>query len=215
MVAIESKDSLYVENLLPDSEEFFKELEAYAVENKVPIIDKIGISYLIQLFKIKKAKNILEIGTAIAYSSIRLCEEVGANVTTIERSEVMQEQAEKNIKLRGLEDKITMVKGDALVLHDEVVKNAPYDVVFIDGAKSQSRKFFELYEPYFADDVLVITDNVLFKGMVADPSIIEKSKDLRQLARKIDEYNQWLMAHPKYSTSILPFGDGVAVTIRK
>ncbi|MBF0710754.1 MULTISPECIES: O-methyltransferase [unclassified Gemella] len=215
MVAIESKDSLYVENLLPESEDFFKGLEAYALENKVPIIDKIAIAYLIQLFKIKKAKNILEIGTAIAYSSIRLCEEVGAKVTTIERNELMQEQAEKNINLRGLEDRITMVKGDALVLHDEVVKQAPYDVVFIDGAKSQSRKFFELYEPYFADDVLIITDNVLFKGMVSDPSIIQKSKDLRQLARKIDKYNQWIMNHPNYSTSIMPFGDGIAMTIRK
>lgn len=215
MVAIASKDSLYVENLLPKSEAFFETLEAYAVDNRVPIIDKISISYLSQLLKIKKAKNILEIGTAIAYSAIRLCEETGANVVTIERDDKMYQEAVKNVTTRLLNDKISLIHSDALILNDEVIQKAPYDVVFIDGAKSQSRKFFELYEPYFAKDVLVITDNVLFKGMVADPSIIEHSRDLKQLSRKINAYNEWLMTHSHYETTILPFGDGMAISIRK
>ncbi|MBU0278412.1 MULTISPECIES: O-methyltransferase [unclassified Gemella] len=214
MVAIESKDSLYVENLLPDSEKFFKELEIFAKENHVPIIDKIGLAYLVQLLKIKKAKNILEIGTAIAYSSINLCEKVGCKVTTIERDKKMYDLARKNVSARNLLNKISLIYGDALELSEEVVKNSPYDVVFIDGAKSQSRKFFELYEPYFSEDVLVITDNVLFKGMVADPSIIKQSRDLKQLSRKINNYNEWLMKNKNYETVILPFGDGIAITIR-
>lgn len=215
MVAIESKDSLYVANLLPDSDDFFKNLEKFAEENRVPIIDKIGISYLVQLLKIKKAKNVLEIGTAIAYSSISLAERVGCNVTTIERDNKMFELATANVTYRNLLDKITLIHRDALELDAKVIANAPYDVVFIDGAKSQSQKFFELYEPYFAEDVVVITDNVLFKGMVADPSIIQHSRDLKQLSRKINNYNEWLMKHHNYETTILPFGDGIAITIRK
>lgn len=215
MVAIDSKDSLYVTNLLGESEQFYKNLEIFAEENRVPIIDKIGISYLVQLLKIKKAKNVLEIGTAIAYSSMQIAEKVGCTVTTIERDDNMFKLATENVNKRNLENKITLIHNDALILHEDVVKNAPYDVVFIDGAKSQSKKFFELYEPYFAEDVLIITDNVLFKGMVADPSIIQHSRDLKQLSRKINNYNEWIMSHENYETTILPFGDGIAITIRK
>lgn len=215
MVAIDSKDSLYVENLLPENDDFYKRLENFAKENRVPILDKIGRAYLIQLLNIKKAKSVLEIGTAIAYSTISFCENVGCKVVTIERDDKMYEQAAQNILERNLQDKITTIYGDALELDDRVIANAPYDVLFIDGAKSQSRKFFELYEPYFAEDVLVITDNVLFKGMVADPSIIKHSRDLRQLSRKINNYNEWLMSHPNYNSVILPFGDGIAITTRR
>lgn len=215
MVAIDSKDSLYVLNLLQDSDDFYLELEKYAEENRVPIIDKIGITYLVQLLKIKKAKNVLEIGTAIAYSSMQIAEYVGCHVTTIERDDKMYSEAVKNVNNRKLQNKITLIHRDALELDNQVKLKAPYDVVFIDGAKSQSKKFFELYEPYFADDVLIITDNVLFKGMVSDPSIIRHSRDLRQLSRKINNYNEWLMKHPNYSSVILPFGDGVAITTRR
>ena len=173
MVAIESKDDLYVIDLLEDFDEFYLELEKYAEGHRVPIIDKIGIRFLIQMLKVK------------------------------------------NIEKRNLTDKTTLLHADALELKNEVVTNAPYDVVFIDGAKSQSRKFFELYEPYFAEDVVVITDNVLFKGMVADPSIIKHSRDLKQLSRKINNYNEWLLKHENYESVILPFGDGITITTRK
>ena len=95
MVAIESKDDLYVIDLLEDFDEFYLELEKYAEENRVPIIDKIGIRFLIQMLKVKKAKNLLEIGTAIGYTSIKLAEKIGCNVTTIERDDKMYNQAKK------------------------------------------------------------------------------------------------------------------------
>ena len=215
MVAIESKDDLYVIDLLEDFDEFYLDLEKFAEENRVPIIDKIGIRFLIQMLKIKKAKNLLEIGTAIGYTSIKLAETIGCKVTTIERDDKMYNIAKSNVEKRDLTDKITLLHADALELQDEVIKNAPYDIVFIDGAKSQSRKFFELYEPYFAEDVVVLTDNVLFKGMVADPSIIRHSRDLKQLSRKINNYNEWLLNHENYESVILPFGDGIAITTRK
>ena len=81
--------------------------------------------------------------------------------------------------------------------------------------KVKVESFFELYEPYFAEDVVVLTDNVLFKGMVADPSIIRHSRDLKQLSRKINNYNEWLLNHENYESVILTFGDGIAITTRK
>ena len=215
MVAIENNDAKYVINLLSDFDEFYLTLENFAKENNVPIIDKIGIRFLLQMLKIKNAKNVLEIGTAIGYSSLKICEECECFVTTIERDEKMYNLAQENVKKRGKEEKITLIFNDALIVDDRVKENAPYDVVFIDGAKSQSRKFFETYEPYFADDVLVITDNTLFKGMVATPSIIKHSRDLKQLARKINDYNTWLLKNEKYDSIILPFGDGITLTTRK
>lgn len=214
MVAIYSKDSLYVNNLLPKSDDFYRELEIFAEKNNVPIIDKISIEYLKQLLIIKKASNVLEIGTAIGYSSMQIAEYVGCDVTTIERDKKMYSIACDNVLKRELNNKINIIFNDALNLTDDVIKKAPYDVVFIDGAKSQSKKFFEIYEPYFSDDVLIITDNVLFKGMVSDPSLIKHSKDLRQLSKKISNYNEWLMKNDKYKTVILPFGDGLSITIR-
>lgn len=215
MVAKKTKDSKYVEKLLPRGEEFFCELEKYAIENKVPIIDKISLDFLLKLLKIKKAKNVLEIGTAIAYSTINICEKVGCKIISLERDEKMYNIAKENVKKRNLEEKITLLKQDALFLTEEVKENAPYDAVFLDGAKAQNKKFFELYEPFFAEDVIIVTDNVLFKGMVADPSIIKHSRDLKQLSRKINDYNEWLMNNKNYETTILPFSDGIAITIRK
>ena len=106
MVAIESKDDLYVIDLLEDFDEFYLELEHFAEENRVPIIDKIGIRFLIQMLKIKKAKNLLEIGTAIGYTSIKLAEKIGCNVTTIERDDKMYNEAKKNIEKRIFYEKI-------------------------------------------------------------------------------------------------------------
>ena len=125
MVAIESKDDLYVIDLLEDFDEFYLELEKYAEENRVPIIDKIGIRFLIQMLKVKKAKNLLEIGTAIGYTSIKLAEKIGCNVTTIERDDKMYNQAKNNIEKRNLTNKITLLHADALELQDEVVAKCP------------------------------------------------------------------------------------------
>ena len=105
MVAIESKDDLYVIDLLEDFDEFYLELEKFAEENRVPIIDKIGIRFLIQMLKIKKAKNLLEIGTAIGYTSIKLAETIGCNVTTIERDDKMYNIAKSNVEKRNLDRK--------------------------------------------------------------------------------------------------------------
>ena len=192
-----------------------KELEDFARAENVPVIPHETVAYFRLLLESLQPEKILEIGTAIGYTSIKLAEKIGCNVTTIERDDKMYNEAKNNIEKRNLTDKITLLHADALELQDEVVANAPYDVVFIDGAKSQSRKFFELYEPYFAEDVVVITDNVLFKGMVADPSIIKHSRDLKQLSRKINNYNEWLLKHENYESVILPFGDGITITTRK
>jgi len=124
MVAIESKDDLYVIDLLEDFDEFYLELEKYAEENRVPIIDKIGIRFLIQMLKVKKAKNLLEIGTAIGYTSIKLAEKIGCNVTTIERDDKMYNQAKNNIEKRNL------TKSGSIIIPNSICNMERYVVHF-------------------------------------------------------------------------------------
>ena len=156
MVAIESKDDLYVIDLLEDFDEFYLELEHFAEENRVPIIDKIGIRFLIQMLKIKKAKNLLEIGTAIGYTSIKLAEKIGCNVTTIERDDKMYNEAKKNIEKRNLNDKITLLHADALELQDEVIKNAPYDIVLLMAQRVKVGSFLNYMNHIFLMMLLLL-----------------------------------------------------------
>lgn len=171
---------------------------------------------LLQILSVKQPKKILEIGTAIGYSAIRMALELpSAEIYTIERNEKRHEEAVNNIKEFQLDDRIHVFYGDALELADAVHVTAPYDVIFIDAAKGQYQNFFHLYEPMLSPDGVILTDNVLFKGLVAEDYSKIEPKRRRRLVAKIDEYNHWLMNHPDYQTAIIPVGDGLAISKKK
>jgi predicted O-methyltransferase YrrM len=132
---------------------------------------------------------------------------------TIERDEERLEAARRFISAADREGQITLIAGDALELEGETAQYGPYDAVFIDAAKGQYKKFFEMYERQLSDGGLIITDNVLFKGLVCESEI--ENKRIRSLVRKISEFNAWLMNHPDYDTVILPVGDGVAISKKR
>ncbi|MCY8959484.1 O-methyltransferase [Bacillus atrophaeus] len=206
----------YIEALLKPQPDKVRKLETYADEHHVPIMEQAGMEVLLQILSVKQAKKILEIGTAIGYSAIRMALELPeAEIYTIERHEKRHEEALNNVRDFQLEDRIHLFYGDALELADEVRPAAPYDVIFIDAAKGQYKNFFYLYEPMLAPDGVIITDNVLFKGLVAEDYSKIEPKRRRQLISKIDHYNQWLMDHPDYQTAIIPVGDGLAISKKK
>ncbi|MDD6760934.1 MAG: SAM-dependent methyltransferase, partial [Turicibacter sp.] len=89
-----------------------------------------------------------------------------------------------------------------------------YDVIFIDAAKAQYQKFFEKYEPLLKEDGMIISDNLIFHGHIFDNNQ-KQSRNLKQLVRKINRYNDWLANHPNYDTLLLPIGDGVAISLKK
>lgn len=204
----------YIEGLVPDREELVLEMENYAKEHHVPIMELAGIEAMLQILRIQNPKRILEIGTAIGYSAIRMAQAVkGAAIITIERDPERYEQAEKYFERSGAASQIVLIKGDALEVESQISAFGPYDAIFIDAAKGQYKKFFELYSKYLNDDGMIITDNVLFKGLVCETEI--ESKRTRNLVKKIDGFNQWLMCNPLYHTIILPVGDGVAISIKR
>lgn len=204
----------YIEKLIPERDPLFTEMETYASQNNVPIMELAGIEALLQFLRIQGSQKILEVGTAIGYSALRMAEVLpGATIVTIERDLERIQAAEEFMARSIYGGQILLINGDALEVENLVKEQAPYDTIFVDAAKGQYKKFFELYSKYLKDDGIIITDNVLFKGLVAQSDI--ESKRIRNLVKKIDGFNQWLMNHPDYHTVILPVGDGIAISKKK
>lgn len=187
-----------------------KDLEKYALDNKIPIMEYDGIEFLTKYILINNIKNILEIGTAIGYSAIKMCLiDKDIMVTTIERDKERYNEAVKNVKGFNLEDRINLLYGDAL----EVDVTGSYDLIFIDAAKSQSIKFFSKYEKLLNDNGAIITDNINFHGYTFSNEKIN-SRNLRQMIRKIREYLDWLDNNKDYITEYKNIGDGLTISKR-
>jgi predicted O-methyltransferase YrrM len=204
----------YIEGLVPDRDSLVLEMENYAKENHVPIMELAGIEAMLQILRIQSPKRILEIGSAIGYSALRMAQSVkDVKIITIERDPERYQQAEKFLERSEAAEQIILIKGDALEVEGQISDLGPFDAIFIDAAKGQYKKFFELYSKYLSDNGIIITDNVLFKGLVCETEI--ESKRTRNLVKKIDGFNQWLMSNPLYHTIILPVGDGVAISKKR
>ena len=194
---------------------FELELKEYAKENNVPIIFDEGLAFLEMIIRLYKPKKILEIGTAIGYSAIRMSQVVGSEIVTIERNEAMYNEAIKNIEKAGLANKIKVVYKDALEAFDDV-KDNEFDMIFIDAAKAQYTKFFNLYTPLLSDKGIVVCDNMLFHGLVEDEANYEnQSRSVRGLIRKLLAFHQNLLENKEYTTSIFDIGDGMSVSVKK
>ena len=201
----------YLDNLNKfDFDSLDLELREYAKINNVPIIQDEGLHFLRQMIILKQCKNILEIGTAIGYSSIQMAK-LGANVDTIEINENMYNLAIENIKKANLENKINVFFKDALEIDINDLKK--YDLIFIDAAKAQYINFFNKFKVLLNDNGIIITDNLLFHGLVLEENI--ESRNLRQLIKKIRGYNTWLMEQNDFDTTIYNIGDGLALSIKK
>ena len=188
--------------------DLIKEMKEYAEDNNVPIITDEGINYIRNYIKENKIKRILEVGTAIGYSSILMAltdEEI--TITTIERDEKRYLEAVKNIKKFHLEERITLLYKDAF----DVELSEEFDLVFIDAAKAQNTRFFEKFSKNLAKQGTIITDNMNFHGLVEDESKIE-SRNLRALIRKVKAYHEFLENNEDFKTTFLNIGDGLAVS---
>ncbi len=183
-----------------------------AENEQIPIIREDAIHLLLQMIKIAKVKKVLEIGTAIGYSAIMIAMHTEASVTTIERDPHLFHQACDHVKEANLSDRIKLLHGDALEINIE--EEASYDLLFIDAAKAAYVSLFERYEPYLKKGGLLITDNLLFHGIVTDPKKAS-SRNVRQLVRKIDQFNQFLMQRQDYDSYIYDIGDGMSISIKR
>ena len=191
--------------------DIIKAMEKYADEENIPIMEKRGIDFLCKFIDKNGIKSILELGTAIGYSSIRMAlVSNDINITSVERNQDRYMIALKNIKLCDLEDRITLICGDAL----EVDIKEKYDMIFIDAAKAQNINFFNKYKDNLNKYGVIVTDNISFHGFVESKEEIE-NKNLRGLVNKIREYIEFLKTNEEYETKFYKVGDGIAITYKK
>jgi predicted O-methyltransferase YrrM len=211
---VSPKIEQYLEQLVQTRSTLLTEMEQYAQEHNVPIMDIVGMEALLQFLRMKQPKTILEIGTAIGYSAIRMASAIpNVKIVTIERDEKRYSDALSFIKRAELEEQITVIFGDALEVLEDVQKNHSFDSIFIDAAKGQYEKFFTMSLHCLNENGMIISDNVLFRGLVA--SIEEAEKRHKNMIKKINTYNETIMEHPQFNTMILPIGDGIAISLKK
>ncbi|MDR0879865.1 MAG: O-methyltransferase [Clostridioides sp.] len=203
----------YIRKTLNEKEGLLKELEDYAHEYKVPIIHKEISDLLKVLLKMNRPKRILEVGCAIGYSSIFFTTVLDGEVEVItcERNESMIEKARANIERAGFTDKITILEGDAEERLAEV--QGEFDMIFIDAAKGQYKLFFDLVIDKLKSGGIVVSDNILYKGMVASDDFVIRRK--KTIVKRMRNYLDFLCNNDELSTSLLPVGDGVAISYKE
>ena len=186
-------------------------IEDYAHENNIPIMLSDGIEFLTDFIKKNKVKKILEIGSAIGYSAIRMAlVDSDIHVVTIERDTLRYNEAVRNINDFNLNDRIDIRLSDAL----ECSVDGEFDLIFIDAAKAQYIKFFENYKANLSKNGVIISDNLSFHGMVDNIDSIT-NRNTRQLVGKIAKYIDFLKNNLEFDTEFISIGDGIGISRRK
>lgn len=202
----------YIDRTYKRNEPFLADLRAFAEENHIYIMKPQVEQLLRTILCAVRPKRILEVGTAIGYSALVFSACLpGAHITTIERDEDVLVLAKENIKKREAQNKIYTIFGDA----DEVLEalNGSYDFVFLDAAKGQYQKHFDLCLEKVAPGGMIVTDDVLYMGMTASDELATKKHIT--IARRLRAFLDYLCTDERFETAILPVGDGVAVTYIK
>ena len=185
----------------------FKEIEEYAAKNFVPIARK----DFVELFKDLIIKNnfhdILEIGSAIGYTTVNLALLENVYVTTIEYNDARYELCMENIKDFNVEDKVLAIHDDAL----NVFISQKFDVIFIDAAKAKNIKFFEKYEIYHKDNGIIIIDNIELNDFKKNVS----PKKAKFYKGKINELKEYIASLTNYDVCYSEIGDGIAILKKK
>ena len=188
-------------------------IEKEAIRDDVPIIRKESGELLRILLQIKKPEKILEVGAAIGFSSVFMGENTDNNthITTIENYPPRIERAKVNIALAGMEDKITLISGDAAEVLKEL--SGSWDFIFMDAAKGQYIHFLDDVLRLLAPEGVLVSDNVLQDGDVARSRYAIERRD-RTIHKRMRDYLYTIKNHPQLETTILPVGDGVAISIK-
>lgn len=188
-----------------------EELELYAKLNGVPIMMKDGIEFLCNYIKENNIKSILEIGSAIGYSSIMMAlVEEDITITTIEKDKSRYDIAVSNINKFNLSDRITILNEDAL--NSNIVGG--FDLIFIDASKGNNINFFNKYKSNLNKNGVIVTDNLSFHGLVEDSTLIE-TKNQRGLVNKIKLYLDFLDNNQEFDTEYVSVGDRISISTRK
>lgn len=182
--------------------DLISDMERFAKKENVPIMQKESLDYLISFIKQHDIKSVLEIGTAIGYSTILIKEAVN-NITSIERDEERYNIAVKKVELSNLNN-ITLIKGDAL----DITITDKFDLIFIDAAKGKNKEFLDKFKSNLNENGYIIIDNMDFHGLVGKSMTIEKRR-LRSLVKKIENFIKYMEEQTEFKVTKIDKGDGL------
>ena len=210
---VDERMTAYINSLDPGNTPFLNELEQEAVNTYVPIIRKEMQSFLKVMLSIIRPEKILEVGTAIGFSTLLMCEynPVACHVTTIENYPVRIPIARENFKKTGREEQSTLLEGDAT----EILKklNGSYDFIFMDAAKGQYIHFLPDILRLMKKGSVLISDNVLQDGDIVESRFLVERRN-RTIHKRMREYLFELKHNEQLMTSVVPLGDGITISVK-
>lgn len=204
----------YINSLDLGNGEFLDQLEQEALSDYVPIIRKDMQTFLKTFLAIRKPKRILEVGTAVGFSALLMCEysEPDVHITTIENYEKRIPVARANFARAGREHQITLIEGDAQIVLKDL--EGPFDFIFMDAAKGQYIHFLPDILRLLTDGGVLISDNVLQDGDIIQSHYAVERRN-RTIHKRMREYLYTLTHHEQLTTSVLPVGDGITLSVKR
>ena len=196
-----------------ETNEILNEQRIYAMINNVPILRESEVHLFEELLSLYQPTSVLEIGTAIGYSTLLMARQMGegGHITSIELDTVRHEMAKYYIGQSDYKDNVYLLNGDA----NEILVNlkGEYDLVFLDGPKGQYLRQLELIMPLLKEGAVVLADNVLFRGYVRGDK--EPPRRFKTITKRLQEYLNFVENKELFNTTIYPLGDGMSVSVWK
>ncbi len=191
--------------------ELISEIKKEALENKVPIMEDDGLNYVLKFLKEKDIKSLLEIGTAVGYSSISFASsKADLKIVTLEKDEVRYKKALENIHKVNLEDRITAILTDAR----EYTIDQQFDCLFLDGPKAHNQQLLENYSRNLKKGGYIVVDDVYFHGFVDHPETLNTPR-LKPLVKKLTKFRNDMLNSSEYESQYLEIGDGLLICRRR
>jgi predicted O-methyltransferase YrrM len=203
----------YIKSLIEEDEEIAK-FRIESEDRNIPIIHEEVANFIKVILHLHKPLKILELGTAVGFSSFFMAKIIDRDdlvIKTVERRDSFIDEASKNLEKLNYKGNIEILHGDALNILENLEDT--FDLVFIDAAKSKYLDFLPYCFKLLKKDGIIISDNVLYKGMIANDDLVERRQ--KTIVRKMRKYLKTITNHPSMESSILPLGDGLAITVKK
>lgn len=203
----------YLRSLVNEQDAYFLGLEAYAEEHHVPIIHSEVKNLLAFIVESIKANSVLELGTAIGYSASVFAKAMKGEgkIVSVERRQDYYEMACENVKELNYNTKFDFRFGEATEVLESV--DETFDIIFLDAAKGHYREFFDLCFHKLNPGGVIISDNILYKGMIASDALVLRRQ--KTIVKRMRAYLDFISNHPQLTTTILPMSDGIALSYKR